>query len=224
MIRAILRRRMRHVSAFVMTLLAIELLDEFVFGVREAAWPLIRTELGLTYAQIGVLLSVPNLVSAVIEPLLGVLGDVWKRWILIIAGGLIYAAAVFVTAAADSFALLLVTMILAYPASGAFVGLAQATLMDQDPDRHEQLMARWVGPMLQAARFHCELLEKRIAALEQRPAGVTWAGTFEAGKDYGVGQLVTRSGSLWLATRATHDTPGDASGAWRLVVKSGSYR
>ena len=30
-----------------------------------------------------------------------------------------------------------------YPASWAFVGLSQATLMDSDPDRHEQNMARW---------------------------------------------------------------------------------
>lgn len=155
-----LRRALRGPLVFTATLLAVEFLDELFFGVREAAWPLIRTELSLTYAQIGVLLSVPSLVSAIVEPLLGVLGDVWKRWVLIVAGGLIYTLSLFVTAAADSFALLLATMILAYPASGAFVGLAQATLMDQDPDRHERLMARWtlagsvgvvVGPLLLGA-------------------------------------------------------------------------
>lgn len=31
-----------------LSLLAIEFLDEFVFGAREAAWPLIRTDLGLS--------------------------------------------------------------------------------------------------------------------------------------------------------------------------------
>jgi len=155
-----LRRALRGPFVFTATLLAVEFLDELFFGVREAAWPLIRTELGLTYAQIGVLLSVPNLVSAIIEPLLGVLGDTWKRWVLIVAGGLVYTLAVFATAAADSFGWLLVTMVLAYPASGAFVSLAQATLMDQDPDRHEHLMARWTlagsvgvvaGPLLLGA-------------------------------------------------------------------------
>jgi FSR family fosmidomycin resistance protein-like MFS transporter len=34
-------------------------------------------------------------------------------------------------------------MALFNPASGAFVSLSQATLMDTDPARHEQLMARW---------------------------------------------------------------------------------
>jgi FSR family fosmidomycin resistance protein-like MFS transporter len=33
--------------------------------------------------------------------------------------------------------------ILLYPASGAFVSLSQAALMDAEPDRHEQNMARW---------------------------------------------------------------------------------
>ncbi|MGD0879324.1 MAG: hypothetical protein ABSA01_14430 [Anaerolineales bacterium] len=51
--------------------LLIELLDELVFGVNQAAWPLIRTDLRLSYLQIGLLLSVPGVVSAVLEPLLG---------------------------------------------------------------------------------------------------------------------------------------------------------
>jgi len=57
-------------STFVITLLAIEFLDEFVFGAREAAWPLIRTDLGLNYIQIGLLLSLPSLVSSIVEPFL----------------------------------------------------------------------------------------------------------------------------------------------------------
>ena len=43
--------------AFAFTLLLIEFLDEFVFGAREAAWPLIRTDLGPNYIQIGYLLK-----------------------------------------------------------------------------------------------------------------------------------------------------------------------
>jgi FSR family fosmidomycin resistance protein-like MFS transporter len=38
---------------------------------------------------------------------------------------------------------LLISFIIFYPASGAFVSLSQATLMDTDPARHEQNMARW---------------------------------------------------------------------------------
>lgn len=33
--------------------LLIEFVDELIFGAGEAAWPLIRTDLGLNYVQIG---------------------------------------------------------------------------------------------------------------------------------------------------------------------------
>ncbi len=137
------RRALRAPAVFVFMLLAIEFLDEIVFGAREAAWPLVRTDLGLTYFQIGLLLSLPNLVSGVVEPLLGVLGDVWKRWALIVIGGFAFALASALYGLAPSFALLMVGSMIFYPASGAFVSLAQASLMDLDPTRHEHQMARW---------------------------------------------------------------------------------
>ena len=130
-------------STFVITLLAIEFLDEFVFGAREAAWPLIRTDLGLNYIQIGLLLSLPSLVSSIIEPFLGVLGDVWKRRVLILGGGVFFAASLLLTMLSQSFLVLLLSFMLFYPASGAFVSLSQAALMDTDPARHEHNMARW---------------------------------------------------------------------------------
>ena len=59
-------------SFVVLTFLAIELLDEFVAGAVEAAWPLIRTDLGLSYVQIGVLLSAPAVFAHLIEPAIGI--------------------------------------------------------------------------------------------------------------------------------------------------------
>lgn len=137
------RRALRGPLVFLLTLLAVEFLDELVFGAREAAWPLIRDELALSYAQIGLLLGLPNIVSSVVEPVMGVLGDVWKRWVLITLGGLAYALALFGTGLAGNFWLLLAVFVMLYPASGALVSLGQATLMDLAPHRHEQLMARW---------------------------------------------------------------------------------
>ena len=43
--------------------LLIEFLDELVFGVGEAAWPLIRSDLDLNYAQIGLALSLPGILG-----------------------------------------------------------------------------------------------------------------------------------------------------------------
>jgi MFS transporter, FSR family, fosmidomycin resistance protein len=140
--------------------LLIEFLDELVFGVGETAWPLIRNDLHLTYTQIGLLVSLPGIIAAFIEPFLGVLGDVWRRRLLILGGGIAFTISLLFTSVSISFILLLSSFILFFPASGAFVSLSQASLMDSAPDRHEQNMARWtfagslgnlLGPILLGA-------------------------------------------------------------------------
>jgi hypothetical protein len=80
------------------TLLLVAFLDEFIYGAREAARPLIRTTFGLDCAQVGLLLSLPNLIANAVEPFLGILGDVRKRRILIRAGGVMYALALLLFA------------------------------------------------------------------------------------------------------------------------------
>lgn len=130
-------------SRLVLTLLVIEFLDEWVFGLSEAAWPLIRDELSLSYTQIGLLTTVPSLLAYILESFIGVLGDVWKRRTLILGGGMVFGLCLLGIAASQSFWPLMLVMIVIHPASGAFVGLSEATLMDSDPARHEQNMARW---------------------------------------------------------------------------------
>jgi FSR family fosmidomycin resistance protein-like MFS transporter len=123
--------------------LLIEFVDELVFGVGEVAIPFIRDDLHLTYTQIGLLLSLPGIIAAFIEPFIGILGDVWKRRALIIGGGILFTVSLFMTSASTSFLFLLSSFVLFFPSSGAFVSLSQANLMDSDTDRHEQNMARW---------------------------------------------------------------------------------
>lgn len=123
--------------------LIIEFLDELVFGVGEVAWPLLRDDLHLTYTQIGLLLSLPGILASFIEPFIGVLGDVWRRRALILGGCLVFTVSLFLTSLSTSFLILLVSFVLFNPSSGAFVNLSQANLMDSDPSRHEQNMARW---------------------------------------------------------------------------------
>jgi FSR family fosmidomycin resistance protein-like MFS transporter len=123
--------------------LLIEFVDELVFGVGEVALPLIRTDVHLTYTQIGLLLSLPGVIAAFIEPFIGILGDVWKRRWLILVGGMLFALSLALTSIAITFSLLLFSFILFFPSSGAFVALSQANLMDSDTTRHEQNMARW---------------------------------------------------------------------------------
>ncbi len=140
-----------------MIFLAIEFLDELVFGLGEAAWPFLRDDLHLSYLQIGVLLSLPGMIGNLIEPFIYILGDLWKRRVLILAGGILFTLSLALTAISRSYIFLLIAFVLFNPASGAFVSLSQSSLMDRDPRRHELNMARWtfagslgvfLGPLL----------------------------------------------------------------------------
>ncbi|MDZ8188276.1 MAG: MFS transporter [Nostoc sp. ChiSLP02] len=133
----------KSVILFISLLLAIETLDEIVDGVMGAAYPLIRDDLELSYVQVGLLLTIPNTVSSVIEPIFGILGDFGARRLLILTGGIGFAAALVLIALSHQFWSLLAALVLFYPASGAFVSLSQAILMDLEPHRHEANMARW---------------------------------------------------------------------------------
>ncbi len=137
--------------------LLIELFDELNYAVQGAALPVIRTDLGLSYAQIGLLLGAPHIIgTALIEPLIMLLGDTRLRKALVVSGGLFITLALLATAGATGFPLLLVASVISFPASGAFVTLAQATLVDLNPGREPHMMARWtlagsIGNLLGAA-------------------------------------------------------------------------
>ena len=143
--------------------LAVVLVDELVDGAKSAALPLMRQDLHLSYGQVGLLASVPLMLGSVLELPLGVLaGHGRRRRQAVLGGGAMFALALALAAASRSFAALLVAFVLFFPASGAFVGLTQAGLMDADPARREQHMARWdlagsagqlAGPVLLVAVF-----------------------------------------------------------------------
>lgn len=124
-------------------LLAIEFLDELAFGTIGAAWPVIRDDLHLTYAQIGLLIGLPLMFGNLIEPAFGLLGDLGHRKRIIIIGGACFLASMLMMGVSATFLLLLGASMLSSPSSGAFVSLSQATLMDLDPERRELSMARW---------------------------------------------------------------------------------
>jgi len=73
---------------------------------------------------------------------------------------LVFAAAIGGVALANGFPFLLLVFVIGAPASGAFVSLSQASLMDLDPTGHDRSMARWAvagsfgalaGPLVMAA-------------------------------------------------------------------------
>jgi FSR family fosmidomycin resistance protein-like MFS transporter len=92
---------------------------------------------------------------------MGVLaGQGRRRRLVILGGGIVFVFTLLAVASANSFAVLLAAFVAFYPASGAFVSLTQAEIMDAWPDRQAQLMARWdlagaagavAGPLLLTA-------------------------------------------------------------------------
>ncbi|MYD50465.1 MAG: MFS transporter [Dehalococcoidia bacterium] len=172
-----MQRHLRHIrlpATTVLIFLAIEFLDELVDGVGSAAWPLVRNDLNLNYVHIGLLLSVPGIFSTFIEPVIGILGDVGYRRLLVVGGGVAFAAAVGLVSVSQGFVVLLIAWIIFFPASGAFVSLSQASLMDYDPKRREQNMARWVFAGSVANVLGPLALAAAIAI------GIGWRGAFLA--------------------------------------------
>src|SRR2546430_17724664 len=75
---------------------------------------------------------------------MGVLaGQGRRRRLVILGGGIAFVFTLLAVASARSFAVLLAAFVAFYPASGAFVSLTQAEIMDARPDRQAQVMARW---------------------------------------------------------------------------------
>ncbi len=177
----------RGLSLLVSTLLLVEFLDEVLDGVRGAAWPLVRDDLRLTYTQIGLLISIPPFVGNLVEPVFCILADVWRRRVFVRVGGVLFAASALLVATSQNFYALMAAYVLFNPASGAFVGLSQAALMDAEPARREQNMARWtlsgtlgnfVGPVLVGAcvayGFGWRWLYAGLAAFSVAVLALTW--------------------------------------------------
>ncbi len=154
--------RWRSLASLALLFYLIEFFDEFNWSIEGAALPSLRHDLGLNYAQVGLLLGLPHILGSFIELIIMLLGDTPLRKMLIVGGGLSVVLSLALTAVAHSFPTLLLAMVIGFPASGAFVTLSQATLMDMNPRREPQMMARWtlsgsigdlIGPLILAGGF-----------------------------------------------------------------------
>lgn len=166
--------------------LAVVFVDELADGTRSAAFPLLQHGLGLTYAQVGLLVSVPLVLGSLLELPTGILaGQGTGRRRTVLAGGLVFVASLAAAAGAGSFAWLLAVFVVFFPASGAFVTLTQAGLMDAAPARRAQHLARWT-----------------LAGSAGAVAGpLLLAGVAAAGGDWRAAYLVlaTVAAAAWLA-------------------------
>ncbi|HLL73263.1 MAG TPA: MFS transporter [Pyrinomonadaceae bacterium] len=199
------RTRARSLNRLAFTLLAIEFLDELVDGSRQAAWPLIRRDLALSYSEVGLLLAVPSLLANFVEAPLFILGDTRHRRSIILAGGACFALSLLLVALSNGFAFLLVAFVLFNPAAGAFVSLSQAVLMDAAPARREHNMARWAFAGALGSVAGALALNASVAA------GATWRLWFGAMSVFSLLLFVA-------ARRVVRDVPRAATVAASSVV------
>jgi FSR family fosmidomycin resistance protein-like MFS transporter len=231
-------------TAVLLAALAVELVDELVDGSKGAALPLIRHDLGLNYIQVGLLTAVPLIVGSMLELPMGVLsGSGVRRRRLILGGGLVFIAAILAAGLARSFVVLLIALTAFFPASGAFVSLTQAAMMDAAPDRQAQHMARWTlagsagavaGPLLAAAVLTAGGTWRLAFAIVAAAAAVAWvavAVTSGARRGQpsqpGIGTAAEHGEALtaWAGEDADNDIgwPGWRP-AFALVRRSGALR
>jgi MFS transporter, FSR family, fosmidomycin resistance protein len=164
-------------------------------------------------------LAIPGYVGSALDPLIGVLGDTARRRAALVVGGLGFAASAMLSSAALGFTSLLVALVIGNPATGAFVSLGQATLMDLDPDRREQNMARWTlagslgyvaGPLVIAASlwlgagwrapiFALGVCALPLAAWARRLPRGEAAASVRGGFGHAFGALRRRDVVRWLA-------------------------
>src|SRR5215469_18681235 len=179
-------------TAVLLAALAVELVDELLDGTKGAAMPLIRHDLGLNYVQVGLLTAVPLIVGSALELPMGVLsGSGARRRRFILGGGLAFIAAVLAAGLARSFDVLVIALTVFFPASGAFVSLTQAALMDAAPDRQAQHMARWTlagstgavaGPLLAAAVLAAGGTWRLAFAIVAVAAAAAWVAVAVTGR------------------------------------------
>jgi len=113
-------------------------------------------------------------------------GDGRRRRRAVLGGGIVFILSLLAVAGARSFIVLLGAFTVFYPASGAFVSLTQAELMDAWPDRQAQVMARWdlagstgavAGPLLLTAVLAAGGGWRAAYLVLAALAAVAWLGT-----------------------------------------------
>jgi FSR family fosmidomycin resistance protein-like MFS transporter len=117
-------------------------MDEILSGLPSVLMPTIRAKLGLSYAQISLLGLTLNYVAAFVEPINGLLIDLWKRpWLM--AWG---AAGIGLGTAVIGFAPTLATLLLGFAiyglASGPLAHTADVVLVEAYPTVPDRIFAR----------------------------------------------------------------------------------
>ncbi len=128
-------------------MLASRFLDEWGIGIFIVLLPVIQNALGLSYAQVGILLAVFGWADWIADPLAGLVSDVWPRRPIFVIGALGNALILLGYAAAQGFGPaafgLLIGLCAAYSITGTPPAtIADAVLVETHPAAQGRIMAR----------------------------------------------------------------------------------
>jgi FSR family fosmidomycin resistance protein-like MFS transporter len=123
-------------------MLAARFLDEWWGGLIIVLLPLIRDDLGLTYAQVSVLLASFGWAGWVADPVTGLVSDVWPRRPIISLSALGVGLVLFALGGAISFEVMLLVCVGFSIGVTPLAVIADAVLVDSHPDAPGRIMAR----------------------------------------------------------------------------------
>lgn len=203
-------RRVDASARLVRLMLAARFLDEWWGGLIFVLMPIIRDDLGLSYAQVSVLLASFVWAGWVADPAAGLIGDVWPRGPVIAASAGLMAIVLLVLTGSASFEMMLVICVAYSLLSTPIATIADAVLVDGHPGAEGRIVARQtffdtVGALL------APLTATVLAAL-----GLTWPLAFGVGAVMflGYGLLLWRT--RFPSNGLVHDAPEAAGGSLGL--------
>jgi MFS family permease len=122
--------------------LAARFMDELLSALPTVLMPTIRAQLGLSYTQVSLLGLTLTYVSAIIEPINGLLIDLWKRPWLMAWGAAGIGLATMIIGLAPTLLLLLVGFAIYGLASGPLAHTADVVLVESYPEAPGRIYTR----------------------------------------------------------------------------------
>jgi fucose permease len=122
--------------------LAARFMDELLSGLPTVLMPTIRARLGLSYLQVSLLGQALNYVAVIVEPIAGLLIDIWRRPWLMAGGAAVIGLATAVMGAAPTFAILLLGFALYGIGSGPLAHTADVVMVEAYPEAPSRIYAR----------------------------------------------------------------------------------
>ncbi len=135
-------RRADASARLVRLMLSARFLDEWWVGLIFVLMPIIRDDLGLSYAQVSVLLASFGWAGWVADPVSGLIGDVWPRRPVIALSAGLMALVLLALTGAGSFGVMLVICVAYSLLSTPIATIADAVLVDAHPGAEGRIVAR----------------------------------------------------------------------------------